>query len=81
VRRLVEVEAQALGEDRAELLEAALAFIGLGAYGEALAAYERLARIAPDEPAYQAALADLYRRAGRPAEAMAASAKASKKAD
>jgi hypothetical protein len=79
-KRLAELPAPEAGEDRAELLAAALAYTKLGAHAEALATYERLARLVPKEPAYQEALAGLYRRAGRPEEAWAASERAARKA-
>jgi hypothetical protein len=75
-RRLAELPAPDTVEDRAELLAAALACTKLGAYAEALATYERLARLAPEVTAYQAALADLYTRAGRLDAARRARAKA-----
>jgi hypothetical protein len=71
-KRLAELPAPEAGEDRAELLLAALAYTLLGAYTEALAIYERLARMAPEVSAYQEALASLYARAGRPEAARAA---------
>ena len=71
-QRLAELPSPEAKEDRAELLAAALAYTKLGAYAEALATYERLARLAPEVSAYQAALADIYARAGRPDAARAA---------
>lgn len=55
-------------QDRAELLLFAAALQQHRAYEAALAVFERLARQAPDVPAYQAALADYYARAGREPE-------------
>jgi hypothetical protein len=75
-KRLAELPAQEAEEDRAESLATALTYTKLGAYAEALASYERLARLAPEVPAYQKALVDLYTRAGRPESARAARAKA-----
>jgi hypothetical protein len=75
-KKLAELPALVAGEDRAELITAALTYMKLGDYAEALATYERLARLTPEEPAYQATLADLYVRAGRPDEARAARARA-----
>jgi hypothetical protein len=77
-RQMAALAEQADSDDPAELLEAALAYSQLEAFGDALAMYERLARRAPDEPVYQEALAELYRRAGRPEEAAAAEAKTSR---
>ena len=67
------------GKDRAESLAAALTYTKMGAYAEDLATYELLARLVPEEPAYQEALAGLYLRAGRPEEARAASERAARK--
>jgi hypothetical protein len=79
-KRLAELPSPEAGEDRAELLAAALTYTRLGAYAEALATYERLAQLVPEEPSYQEALAGLYRRAGRSEEARAASERASREA-
>jgi len=73
-KRLAELAPLATGGDRADLLAAAIAYANLGAYGEATAAYEKLAKLAPNEPAYREALAALYARAGRPEDARAMTA-------
>jgi hypothetical protein len=65
LRQLDELKALTAGEDRADLLAAALSYRRLGCYVEAIAAYERLAKLAPEEPAYREALGQLYRVAGR----------------
>jgi hypothetical protein len=67
-----ELKSLAAGDDRAGVLEAALGYARLHAWDEALSTYERLAKLAPDEPAFRRALADLYRRAGRPDDAKSA---------
>jgi Flp pilus assembly protein TadD len=46
-----------------------MAYANLRAYDDAMAVYEKLAKLAPDEPAYREALAALYARAGRPEDA------------
>ncbi len=71
--QLDELKALAGSGDRADVHSAALAYRRLAAYDEAIAANERLGRESPDEPAYRIALADLYRIAGRAAQAEALS--------
>ncbi len=63
-------------KDPADLLLAAMSYQEHGVYEEALALYERLAKLLPKEGQYQAALADYYERAGRLEEAKKALAKA-----
>jgi hypothetical protein len=57
------------GDAPADLLLAALTYQEHGVYEEALALFERLAKLAPKEAPFQAALADYYERAGRREEA------------
>jgi hypothetical protein len=71
-KRQGELAEQARGDDPAEALPAALALEDYGAHDDVLRAYEHLARLAPREPAYPAALARSYQRAGRPEDAKAA---------
>jgi hypothetical protein len=78
--QMEELQSLAASEDRAVLLTTALAYQRLGAFAAATAVFERLARLAPEEPAYQAALAELYTRAGRAGEAQVASDRAGRKA-
>jgi hypothetical protein len=66
LKQLDELKALADSGDRADLLATALAYRRLGAYAEAIAIYERLAKQSPDETAYREALSELYRLAGRP---------------
>jgi Flp pilus assembly protein TadD len=79
LKQLAELQILATGEDRAELLATALSYTRVGADAEALAVYERLARLVPEEPSYHKALARLYRRAGRPEEVREASIRAARK--
>jgi hypothetical protein len=60
------------GADPAELVLAAATFEAHRVYDRALPLYERLGRRLPNEPNFQRALARLYARAGRPAQAQAA---------
>jgi hypothetical protein len=62
--QLEELKQLADSGDRADRLSAVLAYRRLGAYAEARAACERLARETPSVQAYQAELADLTRMAG-----------------
>jgi hypothetical protein len=55
----------AASDDPAEVLLAALIYQGYHASDEALAAFERLARLRPGEGHFQMALAHFYARAGR----------------
>ena len=55
--------------ERADRLSAAMAYRRLGAYAEAIAAYEGLVREMPEEPAFRQTLADLQRIAGLRKEA------------
>jgi hypothetical protein len=66
LKQVAELRRLAEGDDRADLLAAALSYRRLGCYADAIAAYERLTGLAPDEPLYRKELAELYRRAGRP---------------
>jgi hypothetical protein len=66
LKQMEELRLLAAGDDRADLLAVALSYRWLGCYAEAIAAYERLAVLAPGEPLYWKELAELYRRAGRP---------------
>jgi hypothetical protein len=75
-RRLAELADLARGDDPAEVLLAALALDDYGAYDDVLDADEHLTRLAPSEPAYQAALARSYERAGRPEDSKAALSRA-----
>ena len=68
LKQMEELKPLAAGDDRADLLAAALSYRRLGCYAEAIAAFERLARLAPDEAVYREELAELYRQAGRPEE-------------
>ncbi|HTE18780.1 MAG TPA: hypothetical protein VK689_10430 [Armatimonadota bacterium] len=71
-KELISQKSSSSSEDPDELLMLAAAYQARRVYHEALRIYERLARVAPEEPAFQAALADYYERAGRVPEAMAA---------
>jgi hypothetical protein len=70
-KQLEELRPLAAGEDRADLLAAALSYRRLGCYAEAIAAYEQLAKFAPEEGVYRDELSELYRQAGRSAEVKA----------
>lgn len=67
-RQLEELKPLADSDDRADLLAAALSYRRLKCDARAIAAFERLAKMAPKEPFYRNELADLYRRAGRDPE-------------
>ena len=75
LKQMEDLRSLAEGGDRADQLAAALAYQRLGAYTEALAMLECLAKEAPEESLYRRVLAELYRLAGRPE---AAGGKASK---
>jgi hypothetical protein len=77
-RAATDLAAMTSGDDPADILTAALGYEGLGVLDGALAAYERLAKLEPDERAYSSALADLYSLAGRTQEAEAARARSTK---
>jgi hypothetical protein len=64
-KQMEELKSLAAGDDRADLLAAALSYRRLGCCAEATAAFERLVRLAPDEAVYREELAELYRQAGR----------------
>jgi Flp pilus assembly protein TadD len=66
LKQLEELRPLAAGGDRTDLLAAALSYRRLGCYAEAIAAFERLAKLAPDEALCREELAELYRQAGRP---------------
>ena len=66
LKQLEELRQLAASGDRADLLAAALSYRRLGCYTEAIAAFERLAKLAPEVAVYREELADLYRQAGRP---------------
>ena len=66
LKQFEELRQLAASGDRADLLAAALSYRRLGCYAEAIAAFERLAKRAPDEALYREQLAELYRQAGRP---------------
>jgi tetratricopeptide (TPR) repeat protein len=68
LKQMEELKPLAAGEDRADLLAAALSYRRLGCYAEAIAAFERLAKLAPDAGVYRDELAELYRQAGRPGD-------------
>ena len=81
-RKLAELNELSGSDDPVDVLAAALVYeTAYGAYDEALAAYERLAHLVPDEPSYQTVLARYYERAGRPKEAGAARARAGEARD
>ncbi len=65
VAELAKLGPLAAGEEPADLLLAGLIYLGYGACDEALAAFERLARLRPEEGRFQAALGYFYARAGR----------------
>ena len=67
--RMERVLPLARGSDAADLLGAALVYARLRAWDEALAAFERLDRLRPSEPAVRDALDGLHRRAGQPGNA------------
>jgi hypothetical protein len=66
LKQLEELRPLTASSDRADLLAAALAYRRLGSYAEAIAAFERLAKLAPDEGVYRDEVSELYRQAGRP---------------
>jgi hypothetical protein len=66
LKQLDELKPLAAGGDRADLLTAALAYRRLGCYAEAIAAFERLTKLAPGEGVYRDELSRLSRQAGRP---------------
>jgi hypothetical protein len=72
VADLARVRPLAARDEPADLLLAALTYHEYGVYDEALAAFERLARLRPREARFQTALADYYARAGRPEESVQA---------
>jgi hypothetical protein len=78
VEELAAVKPLAASKDPAEVLLAAMAYEASGAHGEALAAFERLAALAPEEGNYQTALASYYERAGRKDDAAKARERAQK---
>jgi hypothetical protein len=65
---LEELRRLAAGDDRADLLAAALSYWRMRCYAEAIAAFDRLATLAPDMAVYREALAELNRQAGRPGD-------------
>jgi hypothetical protein len=73
---LAKVRPLASSKDPDDLVLAAATYEAYGAYGEALALYEKLAARFPDEANFQAALANYNERAGRPDGAKAAREKA-----
>ena len=75
LKQMEDLRSLAAGGDRADQLAAVLAYQRLGAYTEALALLERLAKEAPEESLYRRELAELYRLAGRPEAAGGESAK------
>ena len=70
------LEKLAAANDPTHWLLAAMTYESLGAWGEALPLYEKLAKQAPNELNYQIVLANLYERAGMLDRAEAAKAKA-----
>ena len=64
-RQLEELKPLAAGNDRADLLAAALSYRRLKCHAEAIAVLERLIKLAPGEPFHRHQLAELYRQAGR----------------
>jgi hypothetical protein len=69
VEELEAAKRLAASSDSADLLLAALTYQEHHAYDEALKLFQRLAALRPEEPFFQAALADYYARAGRPQDA------------
>jgi hypothetical protein len=65
-KQLEELRPLTASSDRADQLAAALAYRRLGCYAEAIAAFERLVKLAPDEGVYRDELSQLFRQAGRP---------------
>ena len=78
VAELAAVKPLAASKDPADVLLAAAAYEAYGAHGEVLAAFERLAALAPEEGNYQAALANSYEHAGRKDDAARARERAQK---
>lgn len=78
VSELTKVKSLAVSKDPADLLLAGLTYQEYGVYEEALALFDRLAYLLPQESRFQAALADYYERAGRPQEAKEALERAKK---
>ncbi len=68
---LTKVRPLAASADLGDVFLAAVAYQAKGCLAEALAAYERLAEKAPQEPGYHRALAYLYERAGQADKAQA----------
>ena len=68
LKQLEELRPLTASSDRADLLAAALAYRRLGSYAEAIAAFERLAELAPDGDVYRDELSELSRQAGRPVD-------------
>jgi hypothetical protein len=66
LKQMEELRPLAAGDDRADLLAPALSYRRMGCYAEAIAAFERLAKLAPEVAVYREELAELYRQAGRP---------------
>ncbi len=78
IAEALEIKELAIGEDVVGLALAALSYERLGLFAEALAVYERLAKLAPDTSPFHAALADLYEKAGRQDDSAQARARAEK---
>jgi tetratricopeptide (TPR) repeat protein len=78
VEELAALKQLAGSADEADLLLAAVTYQAYGAYGEALALYEKVAAMQPDEPNVQLAMASCYERAGYKDKAEAAREKARK---
>ena len=72
--QLDELKALAESGDRADRRAVARSYRRLAAYADAITAYEGLVRESPGNPDDRKALADLYRLAGRPADADAVEA-------
>jgi hypothetical protein len=68
VKQLEDLRPLTASSDRADLLAAALAYRRLGCYAEAIAAFERLAKLAPHEHVYRDELVELSRQTGRTAD-------------
>jgi hypothetical protein len=66
VKQLEDLGPLTASGDRADLLAAALAYRRLGCYAEAIAAFERLVKLAPEVVLYRDQLAELNRQAGQP---------------
>jgi tetratricopeptide (TPR) repeat protein len=76
IKLLSEIKPLTESQDAADLLLAAVAYEAHGVYDQALGLYERLAKLSPNEPSFQVALASYFERAGNKERADKARARA-----